>query len=391
MSLITRCPACATLFRVVPDQLKVADGWVRCGQCAEVFDASSHFQPAFPEATAEPAPITAPAPLEALPDDAPDVAPEAGADPPDVHALERELAAARHRPIDLLLDDGPEPLPEPAADPPPSAPAGDDAGPGDGSRLAPPDEGEPDIEEIVAQAADDTRWPWPPHAAEGLVFRAAAADNDEKPEPALEPDPMDAPGGADAVTAPDAPAQAPGFVRQARRRAFWRSRGARAALSLLSLALAVLLLAQFALHHRNALASLQPELAPLLARLCEPLGCRVGPPRQIEAIVIDGSTFSRLRPDAFRLGLTLRSRSIMALELPALELTLTDADDRPVLRRVLLPADLGPDAPPVLLPGGEWSTALTLGVSAGAAGSGPGGVGGLGGRIAGYRLLAFYP
>ena len=37
MSLATRCPACGTIFRVVQDQLKVSEGWVRCGQCHEVF------------------------------------------------------------------------------------------------------------------------------------------------------------------------------------------------------------------------------------------------------------------------------------------------------------------------------------------------------------------
>jgi len=42
MSLITRCPSCETLFKVVPDQLRISDGWVRCGQCEEVFDASRH-------------------------------------------------------------------------------------------------------------------------------------------------------------------------------------------------------------------------------------------------------------------------------------------------------------------------------------------------------------
>ena len=45
MSLITRCPACTTIFNVVTDQLKVSHGWVRCGQCAEVFDASLNLQP----------------------------------------------------------------------------------------------------------------------------------------------------------------------------------------------------------------------------------------------------------------------------------------------------------------------------------------------------------
>ena len=39
-TLATRCPACQTVFRVVPDQLRVSQGWVRCGRCAEVFNAT---------------------------------------------------------------------------------------------------------------------------------------------------------------------------------------------------------------------------------------------------------------------------------------------------------------------------------------------------------------
>ncbi len=39
MSMATRCVACGTIFRVVQDQLKVSDGWVRCGRCDEVFNA----------------------------------------------------------------------------------------------------------------------------------------------------------------------------------------------------------------------------------------------------------------------------------------------------------------------------------------------------------------
>ena len=42
MSLITRCTACQTLFKVVPDQLRISDGWVRCGQCGEIFDAAQN-------------------------------------------------------------------------------------------------------------------------------------------------------------------------------------------------------------------------------------------------------------------------------------------------------------------------------------------------------------
>ena len=44
MSQNTRCPSCATLFKVVADQLRISDGWVRCGQCKQIFDATANLQ-----------------------------------------------------------------------------------------------------------------------------------------------------------------------------------------------------------------------------------------------------------------------------------------------------------------------------------------------------------
>ena len=46
MRMITCCPACSTLFKVAPDQLQIAGGWVRCGQCMAVFDARERMLPA---------------------------------------------------------------------------------------------------------------------------------------------------------------------------------------------------------------------------------------------------------------------------------------------------------------------------------------------------------
>jgi len=49
------------MFQVVPEQLQVSDGWVRCGQCDEVFDANAQLQaPIEPLAIAETAwPVSA--------------------------------------------------------------------------------------------------------------------------------------------------------------------------------------------------------------------------------------------------------------------------------------------------------------------------------------------
>ena len=38
MNLVTRCPKCATAFRVLPAQLGARNGQVRCGKCNSVFD-----------------------------------------------------------------------------------------------------------------------------------------------------------------------------------------------------------------------------------------------------------------------------------------------------------------------------------------------------------------
>ena len=67
MSLATRCPTCGTIFRVVQDQLKVSEGWVRCGQCHEVFHGIEALfdldsDPALAARRAAPRPPAAPPP-----------------------------------------------------------------------------------------------------------------------------------------------------------------------------------------------------------------------------------------------------------------------------------------------------------------------------------------
>ncbi len=70
MSLVTRCPSCATAFRVQPGQLSAQKGQVRCGKCSTVFDgiaALVHDAPAAP-ARAEAAPPAEEKKQEPLPE-----------------------------------------------------------------------------------------------------------------------------------------------------------------------------------------------------------------------------------------------------------------------------------------------------------------------------------
>ena len=144
--------------------------------------------------------------------------------------------------------------------------------------------------------------------------------------------------------------------------------------------LAITLVAQVAVHDRDRLAASSPALRSWLAAICAGINCTIGPPRRIDAIAIESSSFNQLRADTYRLQVTFKNQGAIDVALPALELTLTDGQERAVVRRVLTPGELGNIAG-VIAPASEWSSSLALGVTDDA----------LGARIAGYRLLAFYP
>ena len=169
------------------------------------------------------------------------------------------------------------------------------------------------------------------------------------------------------------------FVRQARRRAFWRRPAVRILLAFAGVLLAALLLGQVAYQDRDRLAQAQPALKPWLEALCGALGCTIGPPRQIEAIVIESSGFNRLRNDTYKLAFTLRNTAPTQVAAPSMELTITDGQDQTVARRVITPQEIGA-AGGVIPAGGEWARTVGLTVST------PDNA-----RVAGYRLLAFYP
>ena len=119
MSLATRCTACGTVFRVVRDQLRVSEGWVRCGRCQEVFNALDHLFDLEREAPPPWAPSTASAGLAPLsqPQQPIDMVPESagdGAADLDIDRLIREQEGdapstqsdASTVPTESLLDQG---------------------------------------------------------------------------------------------------------------------------------------------------------------------------------------------------------------------------------------------------------------------------------------------
>lgn len=79
MALATRCPHCQTVFRIVPDQLKLHRGLVRCGHCREVFDGVLH-------QVEVPARATPPSPPPAPPSPPASAAPPVAVEPPTAPA-----------------------------------------------------------------------------------------------------------------------------------------------------------------------------------------------------------------------------------------------------------------------------------------------------------------
>ncbi len=108
-----------------------------------------------------------------------------------------------------------------------------------------------------------------------------------------------------------------------------------------ALLLLLLLLAQAAYNYRSTLIVLFPQVKPYAATLCANLGCDLPLPRRVELISIEASDLQAdtTNPNVMVLSATLKNRAIFDQQLPLLELTLTDAQDQPLVRRVLSPGD----------------------------------------------------
>lgn len=203
-----------------------------------------------------------------------------------------------------------------------------------------------------------------------------------KIEPALEApvnyvQEMDAAVAAAPSTATVSDAEEPEFVRAARRKAFWSRPGVLLLTTLCAALLLAALALQVAVQRRDQLAVEHPALRPVLDRMCQLADCRVTFPREIQSVQIDSATLNPLGPNQFKLAIVLRNRADHPVAMPALELSLNDAAEKLVLRKVLRPEDV--QAPPALAPNGEW--AATIAVQ----------VGSVGQEVVGYRVFAFYP
>ena len=334
MSMATRCTSCGTIFRVVQDQLKVSEGWVRCGRCDEVFNA---LEGLFDLDRESPPPWTRP-------------------------STEQAQTASAQRREAYYFGSGEQDVAELDED--------DRIA----SRFFRPEQD--DVERSPAQAVaqrdrvDFADAQFPNELLGDASNGATAARSATRSKPAR-------PAAKTKAAKPDKTAT-PAFLRRAEAQARWRKPWARAWLSLASIVLLGALALQVAHHFRDVVAAQWSQTKPLLLAWCTYADCQIEPPRRIDDIMVESTALNRAVPgtDSYRLLVTLRNRGNLVVAAPAIELSLTDGSGQLVARRALAPADFRPVIS-AIAPGGEAALQSLISTN--------------GSHVAGFTVEVFYP
>lgn len=384
--MLTRCPSCQTVFRLRPEQLRARHGEVRCGHCFNPFNALEHLLEGSAGSSPASAPVAAPARTADLEPATPTVEPAVPPPPPaapsgavGTPASEAPPAQEPQPPrpsfsdlefdipdsvptVELTLDhdDVPAFVPSAAATPPRTHEVWPD-------RLEPSTSPQPPGAEPVSTPAADTPGAGDlPETGPRVDFSAmvAAAGNrlsaanagappvfahDEPAGPANAPtadiriEPQDAvlpmEPAAPAAFAADGTASRAGTEHLDATYGPARAHGALFSVGVIVLALGLVL--QSAYFFRESIARQLPGLRPLYVAACAQLGCDMPLPRDAMLINIDSPDLQSEpgRPGRYILHATIQNRADYPQAWPHLELTLTDANDTPLVRRVLAPAD----------------------------------------------------
>lgn len=431
MALATRCPQCATTFKVAHDQLKMRAGMVRCGACKQVFNGIEHLvrnqadqvvvpgptatltapaprptpvpvaaapvisppvvaapvvvapvvaapvvaAPVVVAAAAAPSPVTVPAPpanvasshheAEGLgswqntlmpdvtlhePDTGPETGPNPGpeeahlsATPPSTEPMLGAATVIQSLAFADNLDAEPAPHASPAAKPqlldqPPVAEQASVVEPEIFASVAvEPEHAHTEFDE-PAQKDDGRTEPQLDKAALHVEMRAAERRQALDEAAQLELEKLDE--RAKSETEPDSEADEPTFVREGRRNAGVR-RVMRVVLGLSSSVLLLAALGQATYAWRDQLAARLPESKPWLQRACAALGCQIQHPAQINAVAIEADELQVLpgTKGMVALSMLLNNSSSTVQSWPYLELSLNDAQDKVLARRIFTPRD----------------------------------------------------
>lgn len=299
MDLTTRCPHCAVEFPVSLQELQLRKGYIRCINCAHIFDG---YEAVVPTDTAEHTLTRSQAPAETA------IEPRflaSSALPAPNHAEPKHVVSTpQSSAVPIRTRDASEPVPEA-----PAFTLGVPAGSRDKPRHT--------IGEISPEARYDGM-----HDPASSLYVEPRHDRSAGPEFIHD----DARSGL-------------GFAG-----VFW------SLLLVLGLAGAVL---QAAYIYRVQIAGEFPALRPALERYCEMLGCTVEYPRRLAQIAIMDSSLQAVRGDTdttanhsdsrMMLNVVLRNNFDRPQQWPSLSVDLVDFSGVVAARRLLQPADYLPE------------------------------------------------
>lgn len=274
-SLQTQCPQCETRFRVTGEQISVARGKVRCGNCMNVFNAIEHqtlFESSPPESPARPAP--GPADTAGEPTDDQELVFQ---DNPEEDATEGRytggsLTFSQEELSDSFRDfDQPDNSAHEPADPVDKPSDHDESW---AEAMLRDDDDEPTPEPTKPDTARNSHKPERhPQSSAADSFTLTAAEDDRVAEPADTSRRSQSHGDNLYSNLRHEPV-AVGKGRSGWRTAFW---------SLVILSLLGVLVAQVAWFQFDRLAAI-PELRPFYEKACEYAGCDLKPLINVDAI-----------------------------------------------------------------------------------------------------------
>ncbi len=366
MALATQCPHCQTTFRVVHDQLKLRAGLVRCGHCKEIFNGIEHLLPPpdvepteHPVTAAEPAAfeaaVIASSPAEfSVAQTTGEPAPVADAfyavdtSAPNTTAFVEDAIqeGANHTPSDEIDFDIPEPF-EPEIDSEPQQLAEPEASKREDplQRMTLVDFTREYPEENSSTAQANTAEQELSNAEDGPAFDPHSKDDLDEAIEDLQRKPWRKKSAKTKNRRIQAEPESieddePTFVKRGRRNQRLGKK-LRIAISIACFILLIAALVQGTYVFRNQIAGMFPQAKPFLTQLCDAIACRIELPAQITAVSIESSELQTLaeNKESFVLTTLLRNYSDTLQAWPHIELTLNDANEKPLLRRVFKPAD----------------------------------------------------
>lgn len=354
MALATQCPHCHTVFRVAHDQLKLRAGLVRCGACKQIFNGIENLLRAddAQASVANPTVGQPPPPGEVSSIETPSVSSRPALDEIATPPVAAEPQAAEAKPATAEESSSHEQFADNAHDeyvPVRSAATA-------ASRIEEStarEETDPLLRMTLVDIASHRQAKDAENANAGSMDTGGASEDRDPLDRAMEDlqsKPLRNPESGNEDGDPldhvdDAYYEEPSFVTRARRRQRFSS-ALQITLGFGSAVFLAALLAQGLYLFRDQVAVRFPQTRQALMNACSRIGCQVGLPAQIDAVSIESNELQALSSDGSRLSLNvlLRNHSTLPQAWPNIELTLNDTAEKPIARRVFVPAEYLPAA-----------------------------------------------